>query len=312
MSVNGLPDNWDRKYISLDQVQAEEPPWILPHVLAVGFTCVLGPGRTYKTTFAVEAASSIALAKKFIDHMPKRPGLGLYYGKEQSARTLKFKAMPKDWWTESKPDEVRASVLCARDPWYWYLDDAGRMQELLEDIEEFYPSVVIFDPMVKFHKGDENDSRAIHRICDPLQELAHRLQISVVAIHHTRKLGDGEKITREHARGSSALPYLSDAVLLFTDVDEETGEVTIEADFRDHEGEILKWTPAKFLELHPEMKGRRDDFDDTVYSLIGQGVGLNDIAKGLRVRAEVVIDSVRRQAQVGRLEMRAHKWVHST
>lgn len=67
--------------------------------------------------------------------------------------------------------------------------------------------ILFLDPLRRFHSCDENDSAAMTRLVQMLEEVAHVSRCSIVIVHHTSKasMWQGRGAEQQSARGSSAL-----------------------------------------------------------------------------------------------------------
>jgi len=74
--------------------------------------------------------------------------------------------------------------------------------ELLEYIKYNKPKLLIFDPVIRFFDGDENNSRDATRFIELLENIKNQ-GMTVLFAHHTSKYGAGN-IDQHSSRGSSA------------------------------------------------------------------------------------------------------------
>jgi len=74
--------------------------------------------------------------------------------------------------------------------------------ELLEYIKKNKPKLLIFDPVIRFFDGDENNSRDATRFIELLEDIKNQ-GMTVLFAHHTSKYGAGN-IDQHSSRGSSA------------------------------------------------------------------------------------------------------------
>lgn len=95
-----------------------------------------------------------------------------------------------------------------------YLDDEADRDKLRRTIEHVRPKLLVLDPLVRLHRGNENDSRDIATLLGFLRELQRQYGCAIVLAHHANKRGHsrpGQGLRGSsdlHAFGSSNL-YLS-------------------------------------------------------------------------------------------------------
>jgi AAA domain len=64
---------------------------------------------------------------------------------------------------------------------------------------------MVIDPFVTIHSVPENDNPAIEVVAEALAHIATSTNCAIDIVHHTRKVGDGVKVTADDARGAGAL-----------------------------------------------------------------------------------------------------------
>lgn len=238
---------WRDRYVSLDGVSAEEPPWIIPGIVPIGTLAITGPSGRHKTRFALQIAKALCLPHRAV--LGRRslvgPGRVLYVCAEQSPRSLKFKS----GWEETAPapGEEAWRLIAAEDAALWRLDDSGRRSQVLRDIVAMEAVAVVFDPISNFHRGDENDSNAMKDLVAPFYYLAHQRRMAVIFVHHTKKVeADRKRLVWDDIRGSGAFVNGCDGALLFQAPD-SNGTIEIDTKFRDHPASDqtgpLRYTP---------------------------------------------------------------------
>jgi KaiC/GvpD/RAD55 family RecA-like ATPase len=80
---------------------------------------------------------------------------------------------------------------------------------IIEYIKEHDIRVLIVDPFLETHEGDENDNRDISNVAKMYREIAQRANCAVLIIHHSRKeqagSSDGHVGNMDSGRGASSL-----------------------------------------------------------------------------------------------------------
>jgi len=80
--------------------------------------------------------------------------------------------------------------------------DLERDRSRLSDVvSNFAPRLLLLDPFVRLHRGDENDAGHISGLLAYLRELQREHHLAVVVVHHTRKNGGGA-VLGQTLRGS--------------------------------------------------------------------------------------------------------------
>lgn len=101
------------------------------------------------------------------------------------------------------------------------LDDPEWVEKLAKLCRSQRVALLVLDPLVDLHQGDENESRDASRITSAVKELQRsHADLSVVLLHHTVKgawSSTGAK--REHSRGSGVLPGAADVQLGLTELE---------------------------------------------------------------------------------------------
>jgi hypothetical protein len=86
------------------------------------------------------------------------------------------------------------------------LDDDEQLDQLLVELADFKPGLVVLDPLSSLHGGDENETRAASDVVRRLRRIQREVETAVLVIHHDRKSGLADAPRRGEAiRGSSAL-----------------------------------------------------------------------------------------------------------
>jgi RecA-family ATPase len=73
-----------------------------------------------------------------------------------------------------------------------HLDDLVHRQRLRKTVFDLKPRLLILDPLVRLHRGDENSALAISELLGVLRSLQRDLHVAVVLVHHVRKSGASE------------------------------------------------------------------------------------------------------------------------
>jgi len=195
----------------LDQLNGREVPareWLVEHVIPMdGAFIFAAPGGTGKGLLTLDLAIKVC----------QGPGQGIDLN--HSAGTLGHQVMQHGpvvmFCAEDDIDEVhrRAANLCGEFPAGLYVlclpDMAGLQamavetrsgcemtswwQEMVEQIVQIRPRLIIIDPLACFVWADLNDRKVGAAVMGMLSHLAKKAHAAVIAVHHLNKLPDGIK-----------------------------------------------------------------------------------------------------------------------
>jgi len=198
--------------------------WIVENVLAPkGIAMILGQPAAGKSLLSLDLACSLAYKEKWLDQIPIRRNCSvLFLSGEGGAELLseRVRARPREernatgkqvyFWTEDKDPDGGLSL------------SREKVTELVYTIQRLAVEVVIIDPLIEFHAGDENSQQEMAELVKLLREIIHATNVCVVVTHHTRK---GDRHTAPgsmlEGRGSGVLVGAAETVLSLADKGEE-------------------------------------------------------------------------------------------
>ncbi len=93
------------------------------------------------------------------------------------------------------------------------LDDAEKQDRLWAAVNKYRPILLVLDPLVRLHRGDENLVASISPLLGFLSEIQTDFSTSVMVVHHTRKRTGGG-VSGEDIRGSGDLYAWGDSNIL--------------------------------------------------------------------------------------------------
>lgn len=172
---------------------------------AVG--CLGGTPKSCKTWLALEMAVAVASGQPCLGRfaVPRRGPVLLYCAEDGAraiqqrvaglarARGLDFDRLGIGW--------MRAEGLS--------LDEPTHLRRLSATIGNTHPRLVILDPLVRLHRGDENSATAIADLLGGLRELQRMHGTAILLVHHVRKSGASEP--GQALRGSGDLHAWGDS-----------------------------------------------------------------------------------------------------
>jgi len=97
------------------------------------------------------------------------------------------------------------------------IDDPLQFEAIDHMLSVEQPDVIVFDSLVRFHSGNENDAQDMGKVSRLLNELRRRHGCAVIVIHHRRKPSHtGSNDARHAFRGSSEINAFPDVHLDLT------------------------------------------------------------------------------------------------
>lgn len=90
------------------------------------------------------------------------------------------------------------------------LAEHGRRLEIT--LEAYKPRLLVLDPFVRLHRGDENSAQEIAAILASLRELQRRFHLAIAIVHHTRKNANARQMGQA-LRGSGDFHAWADSAL---------------------------------------------------------------------------------------------------
>lgn len=192
---------------------------------AVG--CIGGTPKAGKTWLALEMALAVASGQSCLGHFPvKNPGPVILFCAEDGpravqervaglakARGIDFARLPVGW--------IDAAAI--------WLDDPTHQKRLGLTVAAMKPRLLVLDPLVRLHRGDENSAGDVANVLGYLRALQREHHVAIVLVHHVRKSGASEP--GQALRGSGDLHAWGDsnAYLLKRD-----GKPTLVVEHRAH------------------------------------------------------------------------------
>jgi biotin operon repressor len=96
------------------------------------------------------------------------------------------------------------------------------------NLERSRPGLLLFDPLIRLHRADENSAAEMSVILDGLRSVAREFRTAVLLVHHTRKAPAGSSVGAA-LRGSSDLAAFGDSNLYLRQLsNDDTLELKIE------------------------------------------------------------------------------------
>lgn len=110
-----------------------------------------------------------------------------------------------------------------------WLDDEGHRNRLTQTVTTLKPRLLILDPLVRLHRGDENSAGEIAAVLGYLRALQREHHVAVMLVHHVRKSGASQP--GQALRGSGDLHAWGDSNCYLLQRD---GQPTLVVEHRAH------------------------------------------------------------------------------
>lgn len=182
---------------SLDSLlETNFPPirWVVQDLIpSEGITIISAAPGSYKTWLMMEIALSVSQGEKIFGRYQTNKTNVLIVDEESGPRLLheRFKRL-------SAPKGTAISYLSRTGEKV----DEAYINRLVSVCKDNGIGFVIFDSLVRFHRGDENASKDMAELLDQFKRLADN-SIAVLIAHHNRKSIQGASSSSADMRGSS-------------------------------------------------------------------------------------------------------------
>jgi hypothetical protein len=209
---NELP--WSIGFGSFMRRSFPEPWWIIDNLLPGNQVCIIrGPGGVMKSWFAMHGGVCVASGQDFLGHYVPEARRVLYVQEEMAEIYLHERASAISRMLGIDPDSIEDTFrFISGQSFKIDSEHAERgWPRLLKEIEEFQPSLVIFDPLVEMHDGEENTVEDMRPVMLKLRSIRFNHPLSVWVLHHNNRL--------DQMRGSTSIRDAADLVIEFKPTD---------------------------------------------------------------------------------------------
>ena len=260
--------------VRLSRVQSTDDDavgWLVTDLWAEGGVgCIGGSPKSCKTWLALELACAVASGKHALGRFSvPRPGYVLVVAAEDTPVALRDRALGIA--RARGFDLDRTPVGLITEPGF-HLDDLTFRGRLDATLEKVRPRLLVLDPLVRLHRGDENSSADVSELLGWLRRLQRRHGVAVLLVHHVRKAGAAQP--GQALRGSGDLHAWGDSNLYLL---REGDRIAMHMEHRGHPAPAPLWvrlagTPAP-LEVEdrnaePEEPG--DPLERKILSVLGR------------------------------------------
>lgn len=176
------------------------------------FGLVFGPSKSGKTIFCENLAISFALGKDGFMGLPITggPKKVLFVGLEEFwLNRIVRNAKQFSTLSNEEKDLFKSNFLTPDSEFPKTITTNENWNLLKEKIQESEAKIVFIDSVTRMNHGKIEDSKTAEDICLKLRSISQELNVSLIVIHHTPKLGD-EDISMDKIKGSSVFSQESD------------------------------------------------------------------------------------------------------
>lgn len=150
---------------------------------AVGF--VAGTPKSMKTWMALELAVAVASGQPCLGRYPvKKRGHVLLYAAEDTAEAIRERVAAITAARHIDLDTLGVGIITVPT---LRLDNEEHRRRLQATVAAIRPRLLVLDPLVRLHGGDENSSADISSLLDFLRTLQREYEVAVLVVHHVRK-----------------------------------------------------------------------------------------------------------------------------
>lgn len=216
------------------------PPleYLVDELLPQGLYILAGSQKVGKSWLALDLCVSIAVGRKVLGRRTERHDT-LYLCLEDNYRRIQKRLYAID---SPETDDMYCAIT------------SGTIENgLLEQIEDFYKShidlgLVVIDTLQKIRDGIESTYATDYKEMSALKALADKLDITIIVIHHTRKMPDSDPFKK--ITGSVGLSGCADGSFVLEEtsrgsrvgtlycVSRELGQLELEVHFDDSQ---MRW-----------------------------------------------------------------------
>jgi hypothetical protein len=195
--------------------QPPENAWLVRHLwshLAVGL--ISGHPKVGKSWLGLDLAVSVASGTDCLGAFPvEQPGPALVYLAEDPLPCVRDRIASLCTLRHLPLDRIPLHVITAAS---LRLDDPGDRDRLAATVARLAPRLLLLDPLVRLHSGDENDARYIAALLGFLRTLSRQHALAIAVVHHMSK--KSRRHLGQSLRGSSDLWAWADSAAYLTRV----------------------------------------------------------------------------------------------
>ena len=185
-------------------------PWLVQPLLAgAGVMGLAGDPGTAKTWLLLELARAVATGQPFLDRFPTQQGPALIIDEENGETRLQRRlARLTNQTTHDCP--IHIASMCGVN-----LSDDSWISSLHKKVAEIKPGLILFDSLVRVHRGGENSAEDMATLFSVFTSLRHDFGSAIAFTHHLRKVGFIRDLG-QRVRGSTDILAYVDSMLGIT------------------------------------------------------------------------------------------------
>jgi len=234
---------------TLQELLARQLPpiqWAIPDILPEGLTLLAGKPKLGKSWLALSVALAVAAGGVALGTYPVAQGEVLYLALEDNERRLQSRAKQLLASMSSVPNTIAFELRWPR------LDQGGLTH--LEEYLQAHPHVrlVVIDTWARVSPKAQHRQRSQYEALTPLKYLADTYRVSILAIHHLRKM-----------RGEDVLDEITGSIGLTGAVD---GALILKRERGQHEASLF--VTGRDIE-HEQQLALRFDAQTAMWTLVG-------------------------------------------
>jgi len=278
----------------------------------VGF--IGGAPKLGKSWLGLDLALSVASASPCLDtfHV-HQPGPSLLYMAEDAATAVKARLVGLCHHRGLELKDLPIYVITAPTLRLDLDDDQGRLHQ---SVARLKPRLLLLDPFVRLHRGDENHSGDVAAILAYLRQLQRAFDLAIVIVHHTRK-NTRPGAPGQNLRGSSDFYAWFDSCLhlhhhkdtLVLTPEHRTAPAPGPTRLHLHAPEDDHDTHLEVLDQPTTPHDASPDLEaDILATLAQQPLTRPQLRTALRVRNQRLGSALDRLAQRGRIIRQLNRW----
>jgi len=184
-----------------------EPNWVIPGLLPSGVTILAGPPKVGKSWLALQIVQAVGAGGKALNQDVTH-GNALYIALEDTERRL-FERMKLQHWQRGLPVDFITGGN--------FLEKVGDLrnggsERLANSIDQMGYKIVVVDTFSRAIRGRQKEAEEMTTWLEPVFNVAHDLDVSIVFIDHHRKSNGIESDVVADIMGSTAKGGMADTL----------------------------------------------------------------------------------------------------
>jgi hypothetical protein len=274
--------------------------WLVEGLWAAeGVGCIGGLPKVGKTWLGLELAVAVASGKPCLGRFKvPTPGHVLLFCAEDAAHDVRARVSGIAKARGIDFDRLPVGWIGVPDLW---LDDPSHRRRLAKTLAKFTPRLLLLDPLVRLHRGDENSAAEVSELLGFLRGLQREYTVAIALVHHVRKSGASEPGTA--LRGSGDLHAWGDSNLYLVKRDKRP---TVVVEHRANKAPPpfvvkLEGDPARLI-IDDSPASLDDTLDDKIVQMLaGAPLTRTVLRERLQVRNETLGAAIDRLVAAGRV-----------